>query len=159
MTKAEAWDYYKRRAFQHRADFSQRQFAKNYERIGFEGEWAFAQALHIDIDLSERPYGDRGIDFVVGGKKVDIKSCSSSAANAIAEEMWVEVGKCRNAVIYVMATYLERRKGAIIVGWEHGDFIKKYPREESPWGVENYCCPWYALKHPWYLYETLGLEV
>lgn len=158
MTKAEAWKIVGKRSKSHQRHSNQRVLSKDYERIGFEGEWAFALALQIPINLEKIAYGNGGTDFVVNGKKIDIKTCSESSANGITEEMWIEVKKCRDNVLYVMSLFLSRREKAIILGWEYGHIVRQWPKIMSPWEINNYVCGWYALKHPWYLFKELGRE-
>ena len=76
-----------------------RPLSKDYERVGFAGEWEFGKWARIMPNLTAG--GDGGFDFLVPIRlKVDVKTSKKG------DELLVEVGKVR-ADIYVLAKYEE----------------------------------------------------
>ena len=104
--------------------------------VGLEGEYAFSLYSGLPIDLSARPAGDCGVDFVLpttlGDFNVDVKT-----ATHLPPWLLVPVDECREMTIYVLASYV----GDVgkLWGWEWGKRVKKgergrFARED----MENY---------------------
>jgi hypothetical protein len=109
---------------------SHRPLTENYELIGLRGEQAFAEMFGLDMDLSRRPGGDKGVDFVVTmivkkplilQYKVDVKS-ARRPFNLI-----VEKGKVDPKTIYVLGHYMEVIDRVKPIGWEWGAALLQAP--------------------------------
>jgi hypothetical protein len=124
---------------------SHRPLSEGYELVGLRGEEAFAQMFGLDMDLSRRPGGDGGMDFVVTMMvkppvifqyKVDIKS-ARKPFNLI-----VEKGKVDAKTIYVLGHYLELIDKVTPIGWEWGATLLAAPTATfGGHGVLNHYIP------------------
>ncbi len=116
----------------HENHSSSRPLSDNYEGGGIDGEVAFSMFSGIACDLSERPGGDKGIDFVVPLLfTVDVKTARK------AYHLIHETGKSF-ADIYVLAEYNGEGKPATLLGWEYGSKLSKAPTKDFGYGIINH---------------------
>jgi hypothetical protein len=107
------------------------------------GEEAWSREFGGEVDLTPRPGGDGGRDFIVRLSvefKVDIK-CFRNPVNLI-----VEVGKARKGTIYVLAGYDDAADRAYLLGWEWGALLLKAPTRDFGRGVVNHYISRYKLR-------------
>lgn len=113
-----------RRATLHADHASSRPLSDGYEEIGLLGEVAFGQFCGLCPDFSDRPGGDKGVDFVVPLLyTVDVKTARTAT--------WLlhEAGKPLVADIYVLAEVVDG--GAVLVGWEWGKNLASAPTADK----------------------------
>lgn len=114
---------------------STRPLSKGYESVGISGEIAFAKFSGLMFNISDKPQGDNGIDFVIPlFFTVDVKAARNP------KELLHEVGKFI-ADIYVLAEYSEETGRSELLGWEFGRILKATTPELSAHGVTNYHIP------------------
>lgn len=113
-------------------------------KIGLRGEAAFAEAFGMVVDLTPRPGGDGGQDFVITlgidrRHPVDCKTANTP------KELIVEVerrGKpvCKPDTIYVLCGYNPEQDRARLLGWQWGHvLLTSWPKSHG-YGVLNYWC-------------------
>lgn len=120
-----------RRASLHASHASSRPLSDGYEEIGLRGEVAFGQFSGICPDFSDRPGGDRGIDFVVPLLyTVDVKSARK------AHYLLHEAGREMPADIYVLAEVIDGK--ASLVGWEWKSRLERAPARDFGHGIINH---------------------
>jgi hypothetical protein len=125
----------------HKHHASSRPLSLDYELVGLAGEQAFADAFGLQVDTSIRPAGDGNVDFrLFGLVTVDVKT-ARKAGNLIAE-----VGTDPWADIYVLARYDDLTQTARLLGWEHGDVLRRAPSRDFGYGIINHYIPRYQLK-------------
>lgn len=123
-----------RRAELHAGHASSRPLSEGYEQIGLAGEVAFGMFSGLCPDFSDRPGGDRGVDFVSSLRyTVDVKTARR------ANNLLHEAGKPIAADIYVLAEYDEGK--AELVGWEWGRNLAKAPTRDFGHGVVSHYIP------------------
>jgi len=116
----------------HKNHASSRPLSKDYEKVGLSGEVAFWHLTGVRPDFTDRPKGDKGIDFVLDdGRTVDVKT-ARKAFNLIHE-----VGK-PFADIYVLAQYNDGTMKATLIGWEYGKTLSKAPKKDFGYGIINH---------------------
>jgi hypothetical protein len=114
------------RAALHQGHASSRPLSEGYERVGLAGEFAFGRFCGQMPDLSERPGGDAGVDFVVPLLyTVDVKTAKK--ANNLIHEAF----KPMAADIYVLAEYVEGDE-AELVGWAWRSSLSSAPTIATP---------------------------
>jgi hypothetical protein len=124
----------------HSSHKSSRPLSENYEVVGLSGEFEFGRLVGLMPDLSQRPEGDKGVDFIVSMPlSVDVKT-ARKALNLIHER-----GK-PFADIYVLAEFDEQRQRATIVGWAYGTTLKSAPSKDFGYGVINHYIPRESLR-------------
>jgi hypothetical protein len=129
-----------RRAAIHAGHASSRPLSDGYENVGLAGEVAFGMFCGQCPDFSERPGGDKGIDFVVPLLyTVDVKT-ARNAGNLIHE-----AGKKMPADIYVLAEYGEDG-AASLVGWEWRQRLMAAPTKDFGYGIVNHYIQRTALR-------------
>lgn len=119
----------------HRDHASSRPLSDDYELIGLVGEAAFSKAFRQPMDLTRRPSGDKGVDFVVPWRMtVDVKTARK------AFHLIHEAGKpfCD---VYVLAEYDDATRSARLVGWEWGPVLRRAPTRDFGHGVVNHFIP------------------
>ena len=122
----------KRRHDIHKNHASSRPLSKDYELVGLSGEIAFGKFSGLTPDLSERPEGDKGVDFTTpNGMTIDVKT-ARKAFNLIHEEGKVFVD------IYVLAQYADKTEKADLLGWEYGHALKDAPKRDFGYGIINH---------------------
>jgi hypothetical protein len=102
---------------------------RDHDLIGLVGEAEFGRVFGLPVDMTRRPAGDEGVDFLlplmVEGKEeifpVDVK------ASRLAYNLIVEVGRPKPRTIYVQASYDPATEGATLLGWEWGSRVLKAP--------------------------------
>lgn len=111
---------------------SSRPLSEGYESVGLHGEFAFGTFSGQMPDITERPKGDAGVDFVVPLLfTVDVKT-ARKAFNLIHES-----GK-PFADIYVLAEYDDQSATARLVGWEFGSRLASSPTKDFGYGILNH---------------------
>ena len=116
----------------HKDHASSRPLSINYEGVGISGEVAFSAFSGIACDLSERPSGDKGIDFIVPLLfSIDVKTAR------IPNHLIHEKGK-DFVDIYVLAEYVADGKPANLIGWEYGIKLKNAPFKDFGYGIINH---------------------
>jgi len=120
------------RAALHAGHGSSRPLSGGYERVGMAGEFAFGRFCGQMPDLSERPSGDKGVDFVVPLLyTVDVKTARK------ANNLIHEASKPLLADIYVLAEYNDDDEEATLVGWAWGSQLSAAPKKDFGHGIEN----------------------
>lgn len=129
----------------HRHHTSSRPLSDNYELVGLRGEEKLGEVLGIDVDLSRRPGGDGGVDFVVPiidprssrvmEWRVDVKT-ARKPGNLI-----VERGKVRLRTIYVLARYSDATDSVDLLGWECSAVVARAPVRDFGYGIINHYIP------------------
>jgi len=115
----------------HAGHASSRPLSEGYERVGLAGEFAFGRFCGQMPDLSERPAGDKGVDFVVPLLyTVDVKTARK------AHNLIHEASKPLAADIYVLAEYGEDDE-ATLVGWAWRKQLAAAPVRDFGHGIEN----------------------
>jgi hypothetical protein len=103
--------------------------------VGLRGEEAWSREFGGQVDLTPRPSGDGGRDFIVRLSvefKVDIK-CFRNPVNLI-----VEVGRVKKGTIYVLAGYDDTTDKACLLGWAWGLEMLMAPHRDFGRGVVNH---------------------
>jgi len=98
---------------------SQRKLSANYELIGLVGERTFSRASGLQMDLSPRIGGDKGIDFRTRLGTLDVKTARGVIYLAVEEH------KVR-ARLYVLAKFIEPCE-AELVGWAWDSEVLRSP--------------------------------
>lgn len=112
------------------------------DRVGVTGEAAFAEAfpeLGLKVDDQPRPHGDNGVDFIIEGVVVDVKTHKRPAymTNQHSLLLWPWF-KNKPTDVYVCAEWYADGD-AKLIGWadaEHADQNKK-PRKSGVPGRER----------------------
>lgn len=121
-----------RRAEIHKDSPTSRPLTAGHEKVGLEGEFAFAEWAGLWPDLSDKPKGDGGVDFWLPCVlSVDVKTSRSGR--------WLmhPVGK-KMADVFVLAIIDPITEKASLVGWEWGSKLAASEQSVSPHGVTNY---------------------
>lgn len=119
---------------------SSRPLSDGYESVGLHGEFAFGTFSGQMPDITERPKGDAGVDFVVPILfTVDVKT-ARKAFNLIHE-----TGK-PFADIYVLAEYDDHTSSAKLIGWEFGSRLASSPTRDFGYGILNHYIPRDSLR-------------
>lgn len=160
MLKDEAWKIVKQRTEAHQGQQSQRIYNKgqkhHHEWAGFNGEWAFAKASGAPMDLEKKMRGDKGVDFEINEYKIDVKTVTTICSNP--DVLWVEVKSCKSDIVYVMASFNPDGTDAVLIGWEYGKEVMKWPVVVSHVSSrKNYSRLGKDLNHMWYLAEIIIL--
>ena len=121
-----------RRESLHSGHASQRALSEDYDLVGLAGEQAFAAATGLDVDVAERPAGDRGVDFTVA-LTIDVKTARKPYY------LIVEQGKVA-AAVYVLARYVDDGP-AQMLGWAFGVEVLTWPVRDFGYGVLNHYRP------------------
>jgi hypothetical protein len=123
------------RAALHAGHASSRPLSDGYERVGLAGEFEFGRLCGQMPDLSERPAGDKGVDFVVPLLyTVDVKT-ARKARNLIHE-----ASKPLAADIYVLAECGEDGE-ATLLGWVWRAALAKAGVRDFGHGIDNRFVP------------------
>jgi hypothetical protein len=121
------------RAKLHADHASSRPLSEDYENCGLAGEIAFAREFHQPVDLTRRPGGDGGTDFVLPLRvKVDVKAFRKP------NHLIVEVGKVIPQHIYVLCAFDGDILGARLIGWEWGSTLARAPTRDFGYGIINH---------------------
>lgn len=110
---------------------SRRVFSDDFEVVGMIGEAAFAKAFNLPMDLRLLLSGDGGVDFITPIGTVDVKTFRK-AFNLLVDENRM------SADIYVLASYNDATKEAVLLGWEYGEVLKQCPIRDFGYGVRNH---------------------
>lgn len=111
---------------------SSRPLSNDYELVGLAGEQAFSVFSGLPVDISVKPSGDNGIDFILpGGKTVDVKMARK------AYNLLHEANKPLRADIYVLARYNDETKSATLLGWIEKSVLENAPVKDFGYGIEN----------------------
>ncbi len=122
----------------HEGHTSSRPLSEGYESVGLHGEFAFGEFCGVMPDISDRPSGDAGVDFVVPMLfTVDVKTARK------ANNLIHEAGKPL-ADIYVLAEFVDNK--ATLVGWEWGSKLAAAPVRDFGYGVQSHYIPREQLK-------------
>ena len=100
----------KAREYIHKGKRSSRPLSPDYEKVGLAGEAAFAERFKVEVDLTIKPGGSKGINFVINGYKINVMTARK------ANYLLVEPGKVK-ADVYVLAAYNDLTKDAYLMGW------------------------------------------
>jgi hypothetical protein len=120
----------------HNGQNSQRKLADHYDHVGLSGEFEFGKFCGLMPDLSSKPKGDKGIDFVVPLQfAVDVKTSRRG------DMLLHEAGKETNADIFVLAHYDEVSKRCRLVGWEWAKALLAVEPKDTGRGVVNHYIP------------------
>ena len=104
---------------------SQRILSKDHDKVGMAGEWAFGAFSGRFPDVSSRPNGDAGVDFIIPLRySVDVKTYRNP------KRLPLEVGK-PVADIVVLAGYDECTESAELIGWTWGTVLKSAPIDDG----------------------------
>ena len=125
-----------RRSASHSGHASQRKLSPDYEKIGLRGEEEFGRIFRQRPDLSARPRGDGGKDFMLDGYKVNLKTSRKAYLG-----MLVEAGKVDPNTIYVSAQYDEETDTASLDGWQWGSVVLRYRPKDTGRGLINHNVP------------------
>lgn len=126
----------------HAGNSSQRTLSINAEFMGLLGEFVFSEFCGVPVDLSIRPKGDKGIDFILSNKKtVDVKTFKK-AWNLICEDC-----KPLSADIYVLAKFNEDNESVNLIGWATKEELEVAPKKDFGYGIVNKYIPIQKL-HP-----------
>ena len=131
---------------------SNRPLSYDYEILGLMGEMAFADFSGYEVDTSQRMDGDKGVDFVIDGYTIDVKT-ARKAYNLI-----VEVGKVK-ADFYVLASLVSQYEVELI-GWETGREVSSSKTDEGKLfknNVHNHFIKAVDLQPMWKLRDKLNL--
>jgi hypothetical protein len=122
------------RAALHAGHASSRPLSDDHENVGLAGEFEFGRFCGQMPDLSERPAGDKGVDFVVPLLyTVDVKT-ARKASNLIHE-----ASKPLAADIYVLAEHIG--DDARLLGWAWRSTLAAAPVKDFGHGIENRYIP------------------
>jgi hypothetical protein len=123
------------RAALHAGHASSRPLSEGYENVGLAGEFEFGRFCGQMPDLSERPAGDKGVDFVVPLLyTVDVKTARK------AHSLIHEASKPLAADIYVLAEYGEDDE-AKLVGWVWRAALAKADIKDFGHDIDNRYIP------------------
>lgn len=142
-------EYARRRHELHGGKSSRRIFSEDYEIKGLVGEVAFSQEFNVPVDLVEKAFGDGGIDFIVNGHTIDVKTYDKPY------NLLREVGK-PHAQIIVLAGYKSTIMSAELIGWEYDTEMLKCPKADFGHGVLNHYKAARKLRRITELKEVLG---
>ena len=119
----------------HQDHQSSRPLSVGYERVGIAGEMAFSHFSGLAADLSARPGGDNGYDFILPLLfSVDVKT-ARKAGNLIQEQ------GAAFADIVVLAEFDDNTGKALLVGWEWGSVLKAAPVKDFGYKILNHHIP------------------
>jgi hypothetical protein len=118
----------------HQGQQSHRPLSVDYEYISLLGEERFAQEFGIARDRRLHVTGDAGWDFDLGFAKVDVKTARRP------NNIIVEVGKLRDAMIYCQAKYDDQKDTAALLGWAFGWELSRDTKDFG-YGVYNHWLP------------------
>jgi hypothetical protein len=122
------------RAALHAGHASSRPLSEDYENVGLAGEFAFGRFCGQMPDLSERPAGDQGVDFVIPLLyTVDVKTARK------ANNLIHEASKPLTADIYVLAEH--SGDDARLLGWAWRSTLAAAPVKDFGHGIDNRYIP------------------
>jgi hypothetical protein len=122
------------RAALHAGHASSRPLSEGYENVGLAGEFAFGRFCGQMPDLSERPAGDQGVDFVIPLLyTVDVKTARK------ANNLIHEASKPLTADIYVLAEHIG--DDARLLGWAWRSTLAAAPVKDFGHGIDNRYIP------------------
>ena len=128
-----------RRSLMHKYHPTHRPLSDGYNLVGLRGEEEFSRIFGGSVDLSSKPNGDKGIDYIIrtihGNFSVDIKT-ARKPGNLI-----VEKGKVVPLTIYVLAGYSDETDSATLLGWQWGKILLVSPTRDFGKGVINHYIP------------------
>ena len=116
----------------HKNQSSSRPLSKNYELIGLVGEWEFSKKFGVELDTKEYIDGDKGVDFVINGYKIDVKTGHNNAYNLLREK------NKPHAEIIVLAECDLKSKSVYLIGWEYDSEMIKQPYKDFGYGIINH---------------------
>lgn len=111
-------------------------------RIGVTGEAAFAESypkLNLKVDDQPRPQGDLGIDFIIDGTVIDVKTRATVDAPYL---MFLKASDEKlTASVYVLGWYLSDGVGKVL-GWISRSDAEEYPLSRTDeWGNPSRSIP------------------
>lgn len=115
----------------HNGHPSSRPLSEGYEYIGLLGEWVFAMAFGLPIDLTPRANGDKRKDFDTRVGTIDIKTARKPG------NLLREAGK-PHADILVLAGYNDENESIGFLGWEYDTEMLKCPSRDFGYGILNH---------------------
>ena len=118
----------------HRDHASSRPLSDGYELVGLVGEAEFSRLFNVPMNLERMAGGDNGVDFVINGRTIDIKT-ARKAFNLIVEQGHV----CCD--VYVLANPNRGVTGAELLGWAGRKDIEKAPVRDFGHGIDNHYIP------------------
>ena len=120
------------RTSMHSRHASQNILKEGADFVGLVGEMCFANAFDIEMDFTKRIGGDKGVDFVINNRTIDVKTARAWNGSAV---LLVKEGTVV-ADYYVLATYERREDGvySYLIGYATKEEVlaaepQKWPRE------------------------------
>jgi hypothetical protein len=139
----------KERMSLHKNHSTSRPLSQDYEFIGLLGEFEFMLFSGFPMDLSVKPSGDKGIDFITPAGSIDVKT-ARLAYNLIREE------NKKHADIIVLGSYTEGNQSVNLLGWEYDSIMILCPKRDFGYGIINHYKPAKKLRSMKELREKIG---
>jgi hypothetical protein len=123
----------------HRGKAKQRILSPKHDLVGLAGEREFARVFDLQVDLSARPGGDTGIDFMVGRWGIDVKTARKPYY------LLREVGKWFPDIL-VLASYDDKTGEARLIGWEWDCEMRRRRTKDFGGGFQSHFKPAFGLR-------------
>lgn len=132
ITKEEIKDLAQRRHVIHREQKAHRPLSEGYEYIGLAGQYEFSRRFDLPMDLSDKPQGDQGENFITPIGSIQIKTARQ------AKNLFLELNGTSKADILVLAEYDEHGDEVELLGWEFASTLRRKPVRDFGYGVLNH---------------------
>ena len=116
-----------RRHNKHRHDASHKVLTTDYWQKGLSGEVAFGLAMGLTVDLADRPQGDGGIDFEVGGLCIDVKTSSNPGLGMLVPTTLSKADEQRRATTALVLAHYQAADTVTLLGWMYDTTARSYP--------------------------------